>query len=65
MTEGGTGRAWGRLLTPADLMEEFHVSENTIYRELKHGFLKEVAFRVGNQWRVSEVALTRLMAGGT
>ena len=65
MSEVATGRAWGRLLTPADLMKELQVSENIVYRELKYGFLKEVAFRVGNQWRVSEVALTRLMAGGT
>jgi len=52
----------GRCLTPAQLQEMFGVSENTIYHELRYGSLKQVAFRVGRQWRVSEVALERLMA---
>lgn len=51
-------------LTPAQLMERLQVSENVVYWELKHGFLRGIAFRVGRQWRVSEAAFERLMAGG-
>lgn len=57
-TAGGT-------FTPAQLMVKLQVSENTIYWELQHGFLKGVSFRVGRQWRVGAAAFERLMAGGT
>ena len=53
-----------RTLTPAQLMERLQVSENTVYRELQNGFLKDIACRVGRQWRVSEAALERLLQGG-
>ncbi|MCX6373721.1 MAG: hypothetical protein NTX16_11735 [Actinobacteria bacterium] len=39
------------------------MSENVIYWELKHGCLKDIAFRVGRQWRVGADALERLLAG--
>lgn len=54
--------ARGRTLTPAQLMERLQISENTCYEALQNGFLKEVSFKVGRQWRVSEAALERLMA---
>ena len=50
-------------LTPAQLMDSFQCSENVIYWELKHGCLKDIAFRVGRQWRVGADALERLLAG--
>lgn len=53
----------GQTLTPAQLMERLQVSENVIYWELKHGCLKDIAFRVGRQWRVGADALERLLAG--
>lgn len=53
----------GRTLTPAQLMERLQISENTTYYALQYGFLKDIAFRAGRQWRVSEAALERLMAG--
>lgn len=56
---------FSRTLTPAQLMERLPLSENTVYFALQHGFLKEIAFRCGRQWRVSEAALERLMAGRT
>jgi len=46
-------------------MERLQLSENTIYHELQYGCLKDIAFRIGRQWRVSEAALERLMAGRT
>lgn len=52
-----------RYLTAAQLMEELQLSENTVYRELRYGFLKPIAIRAGAQWRVSSEALERLMAG--
>jgi len=54
----------GRILTAKQLMDELCLSENTVYHELQYGSLKSIAFRVGRQWRVSEQALERLMAGG-
>ena len=54
----------GRFLTAKQLMAELSLSENTVYHELQFGSLKSVAFRVGRQWRVSEVALERLMSWG-
>ena len=53
----------GRFLTAKQLMDELSLSENTVYHELQYGSLKSIAFRVGRQWRVSEAALERLMAG--
>ena len=53
-----------RFLTAKQLMDELSLSENTVYRELQHGSLKSIAFRVGRQYRVSADALERLMAGG-
>jgi excisionase family DNA binding protein len=60
---GNAGRQC-HFLTAADLMRELQLSENTVYRELQYGSLKDVAFRVGRQWRISEAALNRLMRGG-
>jgi len=54
----------GRTLTPAQLQVKLQLSENTVYHELQYGSLKTIAFRIGRQWRVSEAALERLMAGG-
>ncbi|HZL06410.1 MAG TPA: helix-turn-helix domain-containing protein [Coriobacteriia bacterium] len=56
---------FSRTLTPAQLMERLQLSENTVYHELQNGCLKDIAFRIGRQWRVSEAALERLMAGRT
>ena len=53
-----------RIFTAAQLQEILSLSENTIYYELQYGSLKSIAFRIGRQWRVSEAALERLMAGG-
>ena len=53
----------GRFFTAAQLMEELQLSENTVYHELQYGCLKDIAFRIGRQWRVSQAALERLMAG--
>ena len=52
----------GRTLTPAQIMERLQISETTAYHELQNGLLKDIAFRVGRQWRVSEAALERLMS---
>jgi hypothetical protein len=60
---GDTARQ-GRFLTAKQLMDELSLSENTVYHELQFGSLKSIAFRIGRQWRVSEAALERLMAGG-
>lgn len=61
---GDDGQPGSRTLTPAQLMERLQVSENVLYFQLKHGALAGIAFRIGRQWRVSEAALERLMAGG-
>jgi len=52
-----------RTLTPAQLMDRLQCSENTIYHQLQYGCLKDIAFRIGRQWRVSEAALERVMRG--
>ena len=52
-----------RYLTAAELMVELKLSENVVYRELAHGSLQSVAYRVGKQWRVRADALDRLMGG--
>ena len=59
-----SGSVAGLTYGPRELMDRLNVSENTIYRELQYGFLKDIAFRVGRQWRVSVGALERLMEGG-
>ena len=52
-----------RTLTPAQLMERLQLSENVVYYQLQYGCLKDIAFRIGRQWRVSEAALDRLTNG--
>jgi excisionase family DNA binding protein len=52
-----------RVLTPKQVMDLLNISENTAYRELQYGFLADIAFRVGRQWRVSSDALDHLMSG--
>ena len=61
--KGGTMERTSGFLTPKQLMERLQLSENTIYHELQYGSLKDIAVRIGRQWRCSEAALERLMTG--
>jgi excisionase family DNA binding protein len=54
----------GDILTPKDLCSVLHLSEGTVYQELRCGFLAPIAVRVGRQYRVSSTALYRLMNPG-
>ena len=51
----------GRTLTPRQLMDRLQIGETRVYWELQYGFLSDIAFRLGRQWRVGEAALERLL----
>lgn len=53
----------GPYLTPKQVMDLLNISENTIYHELRDGSLRDVACRIGRQWRVSSRALDDLLSG--
>ena len=50
------------LLTVQQVMQQLHVSDETIYRYIRNGKLK--ATRVGGLWRVSQEAMDEFLSSG-
>ena len=50
------------LLTVQQVMEQLHISDETIYRHIRKGKIK--AIRVGGLWRISSEALDEFLKKG-